>query len=78
MGPDMGPAPPREQDWGLNKVTNWKYKLCWRPHTCFLSGKQLWFKHAYFGTRMISGPDEPIYDRYWIDRDKFLIWNLMK
>jgi hypothetical protein len=70
-------APP-EQDLGLNKVINWKYKLCWRPNTCFLTGKQLLFKWAYHGTRIITRPGSPVLEDYWVDRDKFLIWNLTK
>lgn len=69
---------PREEDWGLNKVVNWKYKFCWRPQTCFLTGKQLWGKRAYHGNRMINGPGTPVFDDYWIDRDKFLVWRLTK
>jgi hypothetical protein len=69
---------PREEDWGLNKVQNWKYKLCWRPNTCFLTGKQLWGKKAYHGVRMITGPGDPVYEDYWIDRNKFMLWKLTK
>jgi hypothetical protein len=69
---------PREEDWGLNKVQNWEYKLCWRPQTCFLTGKQLWAKRAYHGVRIISGPGEPVYEDYWVCRNEFLIWRLTK
>lgn len=69
---------PIEEDWGLNKVNNWKYKFCWKPQECFLTGKQLWGKRAYYGTRIIPGPGEPVDDIYWIDRDRFLLWQLTK
>ena len=69
---------PLEEDWGLNKVQNWKLKLCWLRQTCFLTGKQLWGRRAYHGVRMITGPGEPVYDHYWIDRNQFVIWNLKK
>lgn len=69
---------PRKEDWGLNKVVNWKYKFCWRPQTCFLTSKPLWGKRAYHGTRMITGPGTPVFDDYWIDRDEFLLWQLTK
>ena len=75
---DVPQQAPREEDWGLNKVQNWKYKLCWRPQTCFLTGKQLWAKRAYHGVRMITGPGTPVYEDYWIDKDKFLVWQLTK
>ena len=70
--------PPREEDWGLNKVNNWVYKFCWKPQECFLTGKSIWGKRAYYGTRIITGPGEPVYDEYWIDRDNFLLWQLTK
>lgn len=69
---------PLEEDWGLNKVQNWKLKLCWLRQTCFLTGKQLWGRWAYHGVRMITGPGTPVYDHYWIDRNEFVIWNLKK
>jgi hypothetical protein len=69
---------PREEDWGLNKVQNWEYKLCWRPQTCFLTGKQLWGRRSYHGIRIITGPGEPVYEDYWVGRDEFLIWRLTK
>ena len=69
---------PREEDWGLNKVRNWTYKMCWRPNTCYLSGEQLWGKRAYHGTRIITGPGEPIIDNYWVSKEKFTVWQLTK
>lgn len=69
-------SPPAE-DIGLNRATGWKLKLCWtRPRNCFLTGKQLFGKRAYHGVRIITGPGEPIYVDYWIERSEFLIWNL--
>jgi hypothetical protein len=69
-------SPPSE-DLGLSRATGWKLKLCWtRPRTCFLTGKQLFGKRAYHGVRMITGPGEPIYVDYWIEKTEFLVWNL--
>lgn len=67
---------PREEDWGLNRAFNWKLTLCWRPQTCFLTGKQLWGKKAYRGLRLISGPGEPVEEWYWIDKKQFVLWSL--
>lgn len=79
MMDDLGVSQsPREEDWGLNRVTDWKYKLCWRPQTCFLTGKQLWGSRAYHGTRIITGPGEPVIDDYWVEKNEFLIWRLTK
>ncbi len=71
-------ASPRTEDWGLNKINNWKLQLCWKPQTCFLTGKQLWGKRAYCGTRLITGPGTPIVDYYWVDKKEFIFWQLTK
>ena len=83
MYTDGGPvhppyASPREEDWGLNRVKWWDLKFCWRPQTCFLTGRQLWGKRAYSGVRYIHGPGEPVQDVYWIERDEFILWQLKK
>jgi hypothetical protein len=63
-------------DWGLQKAQDWRLKLCWSPKKCYLSGKDLWGKRAYHGIRTITGPGDPVYEDYWIDRMEFLIWKL--
>jgi len=68
--------PPRSEDWGLNRVANWRLKLCWVPRSCFLSGKSLWGKQCYQGSRLITGPGTPVDDVYWIDRYEFIVWQL--
>jgi hypothetical protein len=69
-------SPPSE-DWGLQKARNWKLKLCWtRPRNCFLTGRPLWGRYAYHSVRVITGPGDPVIENYWIERDKFIIWNL--
>lgn len=68
-------SPPAE-DYDLNRATGWKLKLCWTPKKCFLSNKPLWGKRAYHGVRMITGPGEPIFVGYWIEKNEFIIWNL--
>jgi hypothetical protein len=67
---------PRTEDWGLSKVQTWTLKRCWRPQTCFLTGKQLWGKKAYYGVRMITGPGTPIMEPYWIDKKEYLFWQI--
>ncbi len=67
---------PLESNWGLQRAKNWKLKFCWMPKHCFLSGKPLWGKRAYHGVRMITGPGEPVFEDYWIDKNEFMIWNL--
>jgi len=66
------------RDKGLVRVQGWQLKFCWLPQTCFLTGKYLWFKYAYYG---VSRPATPVLlglpeAHYWISVDEFIIWNL--
>lgn len=69
-------ASPPEDDWGLNRVSDWSLKFCWLPKECFLTGKRLWGVDAYHGTRIITGPGEPVIDHFWVERNEFIIWKL--
>lgn len=69
-------ASPLSDDYGLRRATGWKLSLCWRPQSCFLTGKPLWGKRAYHGVRMITGPGEPVYEDYWVEKNEFIFWNL--
>jgi hypothetical protein len=64
------------QNWGLQKVFNWRLRICYLPKQCYLSGKKLWGRYAYHGERWITGPGEPVVEHYWIEKNEFLIWNL--
>lgn len=55
---------------------NWQLKFCWLPQTCMLSGQRIWLKYAYCGTRLITGPGEPVVEKYWHSRLEHLIWVL--
>jgi len=43
-----------------------------------LTEKTLWLERCYKGSRMITGPGEPIFIDYYIDKFEFLIWQLRK
>jgi len=60
----------------LNRVNYWELMFSWLPRKCYLSGKQLFARHAYKGTRIITGPGLPVIEHYWLDKTEFLIWNL--
>ncbi len=68
-------SPPSE-DWGLRRATGWKIKMCWAPKKCFLTGKQLWGKQAYYGENWITGPGDPHVNEYWIDKNTFILWKI--
>lgn len=67
---------PLTEDWGLNRIPRWRLKLCLWPRRCFLSNKLIWGKRAYHGINMITGPGDPIFDHYYIERDEFILWQL--
>ena len=75
MSDEVTQSPPSE-DWGLRRANGWKLKLCWLPQKCFLSGKPLWGKKAYYGQNWLSGPGDPIPVDYWLDKQEFIMWNL--
>lgn len=66
------------KNWSLNLVRDWQLKFCWIPNRCALSGIDLWGRRAYRGTRIISGPGEPVFEVYWIDQNEFVMWQLKK
>lgn len=67
---------PFSKDWALTRASHWTLKMCWAPKKCSITGKQLWGKRAYYGERWITGPGEPVVDKYWIERNEFILWNL--
>jgi hypothetical protein len=64
------------REWALNQVNNWKMYFCLWPRTCHLTGKSIWFDRCYRGTRMITGPGDPIIVDYYIDQFEFITWKL--
>jgi hypothetical protein len=78
MPMDSFAPPPQSEDYGLNRAQQWDLKLCWLPRQCFISGKSLWGKRAYHGTRWIHGPGEPVQQTYWVDKHEFLLWHLKR
>lgn len=54
------------------RCIGWEMKLSLWPRRCHYTGKLLWFKLAYMGTSMLTGPGEPIFDYRWVEKDQFL------
>ena len=73
---DQVHQPPRWEDHGLSRARGWQLKLCWRPVTCFLTGKQLWGRRAYHAHRIIHGPGEAVIEDYWVEKHEFLLSRL--
>lgn len=62
----------------LSFVTRWDLRKCWFPRTCCISGKQLWFKHAYHGCRSYLNGGKPTDAKYWIAKTEFILYQLGK
>jgi hypothetical protein len=56
----------------------WEFRFCWLPKKCYLTDKPLWGQRAYHGENWVTGPDEPVVEHYWIERDKFVLWQLTR
>jgi len=65
------------QEWGLYRVNNWKLQLCRLPRKCYLSGKSLWGKQCYKGSRQVREDiNLVVHGNYYIEKLEFIIWNL--
>lgn len=51
----------------------WETKISFWPRRCYYSNKLLWFKFAYKGTAMWTGPGEPVFEHRWIDKNQYLL-----
>jgi hypothetical protein len=61
-----------DDDQFKRRCIGWKLKFSLIPRRCFYTGKYLWFKLAYKGTAMITGPGEPLFEYRWCDRYEYL------
>jgi hypothetical protein len=53
--------------------STWEYKFVLWPRYCEISKKTIWFKNAYKGTRMITGPGEPVFEYRWLTKEEYLL-----
>ena len=70
---------------GLERITiydpfwdrsTWHYKFALWPRRCGISNKRIWLKCAYKGTRMITGPDTPVFEYRWLTKESFMFAKL--
>ena len=78
MDPMSVTQSPPSEDWGLSRIFDWHLHLCVWPRKCFLTDRKLWLEQCYKGTRMITGPGEPVFIDYYIDKHEFLLWQLKR
>lgn len=54
-----------------------KFKRCWLPKKCCVSGKSLWMRKAYKSIRIYRSRDSKIIPEIrWYDRDQFMMLKL--
>jgi hypothetical protein len=55
------------------ECASWQYKFVVLPKRCEISKKIIWFECAYKGTRMITGPGEPVFEYKWLTKEEYLL-----
>jgi hypothetical protein len=63
---------PLIDDGFVRRCVGWQLQWCLLPRRCFYTNRLLWFKQAYMGTSILTGPGDPIFDYRWIDRKEYL------
>jgi hypothetical protein len=51
----------------------WELKFVLWPQRCDLSDKRIWMTRAYRGTRVITGPGDPVYEYRWLTKESFTV-----
>jgi hypothetical protein len=54
------------------RCIGWSLQFSFLPRRCFYTGKYLWFKRAYCGTAIVTGPGEPVFEDRWCDSKEYL------
>jgi hypothetical protein len=52
---------------------SWKYVFALWPCRSSISNTRIWFKKAYKGTRIITGPGEPVVEHRWLTKEDYLL-----
>lgn len=52
----------------------WQLRFMWLPKRCDITDKLLWFKYAYHGVRLITGPGDAVELDYYHSKPEHLIW----
>jgi hypothetical protein len=68
----VGFQPRRSDEDFKRRCIGWQRKISYWPRKCHYTGKSIWFKKAYQGTEMITGPGTPIFEHRWVHPDDYL------
>jgi hypothetical protein len=61
-----------DDDGFIRRCIGWELRWSFLPRKCFYTKRLLWFKRAYMGTSMLTGPGDPIFDYRWIDQKEYI------
>ena len=64
---------PKAFDPFKSRLLGTQLRFTWFPEKCEITGKRLWLTNAYRQTAMWTGPDEPVFEHRWYDKNEFLI-----
>jgi hypothetical protein len=67
------PIPFMDDDGFIRRCVGWELRWSFLPRKCFYTKRWLWFKRAYIGTSILTGPGDPIFDYRWVDKKEYLI-----
>ena len=60
------------------RCLGWELVFAWLPHRCHLSKRWIWFKYAYVGTAIYTGPGDDIFEYRWHEKLEHLVWALKR
>ena len=55
------------------RCLGWQLKFSFYPRRCFISSRRLWFKQAYRGIAVWTGPGDPVFEHRWLSKEEFLM-----
>lgn len=58
------------------RCLGWQLKFSFIPRRCHYTKKSVWFKFAYRGTEMITGPGTPVFNDRWVDKKSYIFLKL--
>lgn len=66
----------RRIDQAFRNRATWRLTFAWWPQRCEFSGQCIWFKLAYRGTAVYTGPGPAVYEHRWATQEQYLIARL--
>lgn len=58
------------------RCIGWERKVSLLPRRCYYTKKSIWLKNAYFGTSMLTGPGEPLFEHRWVHPKEYVFLKL--